>query len=218
MTKKIQRNDTGFNLGGNAKLGTDIAVLNLAPAELCSSRVLGTCQLKDPDKECYSLKESRTYGCNVCLPNRFRSMNYYARSSAWQMAQDLIGINSTRRNKIKALRISESGDFFTQADVDKCELLASFLSDAGIRSYAYTARIDLCYDDCEHLVINGSGWRADNRFQIAYDLVKNENAPGWTCNDKHGQPVRVDRLCPGDCRKCDLCQKRGGLTIGVIPH
>ena len=217
MIKQI-RNDTGFNLAGNKKLGTDIAVLNLAPSELCSSRVLGTCQLKDPDKECYSLKESRTYGCNTCLPNRFRAMNYFAINTAWQMAQDLININATRRNKIKALRISESGDFFTQADVDKCELLAAFLWDAGIRSYVYTARPDLCFADRGNLVVNGSGWLADNRFQIAYNIVKNENAPGWTCKDKHGADVHVDRLCPGDCRKCDMCLTKGGLTIGVLPH
>lgn len=209
--------DTGFILGGNHKLPPSTAVLNLSPAELCSSRILGLCQLRNPNKECYSLKESRTYGCRVCLPNRLKAMNYYARLTAFQIADDLIRINAAKRRKITALRISESGDFFTQVDVDKCENIAAYLTDAGINTYAYTARKDLCYDNCQHLVVNGSGWMAHNRFQVAYDLKQSPRG-GWTCLDRNEKEVSVDVLCPGDCSVCSLCQERGGKTIGVRLH
>jgi len=217
---KELRNDTSYQIG-NKKLGDNCAYLNLCPGVMCPSLALNLCQLRDPRKTCYSIKAETTYGSTVCPKARMSSAEYWARNSPWQLAQDLIRLNSTRRKtKITVLRINESGDFFTIVDVEKAEMLAAYLSREGIKTYTYTARSDLQFDFCEHLVVNCSGWSVPglNRFQVAYDLKKNEGTPGWTCKDKHGVDVHVDRLCPGDCRKCDMCQKRGGLTIGVIPH
>lgn len=216
---KSQLNATGFILTGNSKIPASTAILNLAPAELCSSRALGLCQLKNPEKECYSLRESRTYGCRVCMPNRLSAMEYFSRNSAWQIAQDLIKLNESKRSKITALRISESGDFFTKADVDKCENIASYLAQAGIKTYAYSARADLDFSDCRHLVINASGWGLPgmNRFQVAYNLAGSDEL-GWTCEDKNGATVKLDALCPGDCRICSRCLVQTGKVTGVKIH
>ena len=212
---KELRNDSPF-VFGNLKLPRTTAVLNICPATICPSRMLGLCQLKDCNRTCYALREEKVYP--GCIPSRMKMMEYFDRNTPWTIAEDLLQLNKTKRNKITALRISESGDLRHQADLEKIENLAHYLLKKGIVTYCYTARHTLNFEDVHDLVVNGSGWNADNRFQIAYDLKKNDGAPGWTCNDKHGQPVHVDRLCPGDCRKCDLCQKRGGLTIGVAPH
>ena len=210
------KNDTSYQIG-NKKLGSNIAYLNLGPAILCPSHALGLCQLKNPDKECYSLKAERTYGSSVCTKARMAASEYWARNSAWQLAQDLVRLNEARRKKITVLRISESCDFQTQSDVDKAEMLAYYLSEHGIRTYCYTARRDLDYSDCEHLVVNGSGWMAHNRFQVAYKLTNPE--PGkWLAEDKDGNQVECQYVCPGDCRKCSVCLSPRKRTTAVRLH
>jgi hypothetical protein len=214
---KELRNDSPF-VFGNTKLPETTAILNICPASLCPSKLLGYCQLKDPNKTCYALSEERRFK-STCIPSRLRMTEYWDRGTAWSISQDLLALNSSKRRKLIALRINECGDFRHQMDLEKAEDIGHYLKQKGnIVTYCYTARLDLDFEVCDHLVVNGSGWNADNRFQVAYDLKKNEDTPGWTCKDKHGVDVHVDRLCPGDCRKCDMCQKRGGLTIGVIPH
>ena len=214
--EKYVRNDTGYQIG-NAKLGTDTAYINLGPSSLCPSRALGRCQLRDPDKECYSLKAERTYGRPVCTSARLAAAEYWASNSAWQLAEDLVALNSAKRKKITKLRISESCDFRVQSDVEKAEMLARHLAPHGILTYCYTARRDLDFSDCEHLVVNGSGWMAHNRFQVAYSLTSPEKGK-WLAEDKDGNKVECQYVCPGDCRKCSVCLFRRGRTTAVLLH
>lgn len=196
----MERNDSPF-VFGNKKLPKTTAVLNICAAHICPSRLLGLCQLRDPDKECYALAEERRYR-NTCLTSRMKMNEYWDRNSAWQIAQDLIALNETKRTKIKTLRINECGDFRHQADVEKAEMIARFLDDKDIRCYCYTARKDLDYSDVELLTVNGSGWMANNMFKILYEEGDFE----------------YDYLCPGDCRVCRRCIMKGGTIIAVKKH
>jgi hypothetical protein len=206
------RNDVPIVLG-NQKLPKTTAILNVCPAGLCPSRLLGLCQLKNPDKACYALREERTWK-NTCLPSRFAMMCYWDHNDAWSIARDLIAFNGSKKTKLAALRLNECGDWRHQADVDKAEMLARYLAKADIVTYCYTARSDLDYMECKHLVVNGSGWDAHNRFQAAYDLDETT----MTCTDKKGNQVKLDSLCPGDCRICTKCLHRTGKVVGVKLH
>lgn len=209
------RNDSPF-VFGNKKLPKTTAVLNITPAALCPSRILGLCQLKNPDKECYALREERVYP--GCIPSRMKMMEYWDRSTPWTIAKDLLALNETKQTKISALRIGECGDFRHQADLEKAETLAHFLDRSGMKTYCYTARRDLCYDDVKTLVVNGSGWMANNMFVTAYSLRKAEPGFGWTAKNGSGNPVECGAVCAGNCRKCQLCQMKLSIAIAAPKH
>ena len=217
MRKSNQRNDSPFILSGNMKIPPSTAMLNFCPASLCPSALLGLCQLKDPEKTCYGKDEERRYR-DTCIPSRMKMMDYLKRSAAWSVANDLISLNETKRKKITALRINEAGDFFSQADLEYAEMVAYYLSKHGITTYCYTARRDLDFEDCEHLVVNGSGWMCHNRFQVAYAARPAPNGAGWEVKDKHDAWIHADHICPGDCRKCSRCLVKTGQTTAVMLH
>lgn len=209
------RNDIPIVLG-NKKLPKTTAVLNVCPASLCPSALLGLCQLKDCETACYAKREERTWA-NTCIPSRFAMMGYWDTNDAWTIARDILAYNAAKRTKIKALRINECGDFRHFGDVEKAEMLARHLARAGIVVYCYTARRDLDFSDCEHLVVNGSGWMAHNRFQVAYSLTSPAKGR-WLAEDKDGNRVECAYACPGDCRKCSVCLVRRGRATAVLLH
>ena len=210
---KQVRNDIPIVLG-NKKLPKTTAVLNVCPASLCPSALLGLCQLKDVGT-CYARQEERVWA-GTCLPSRFAMQAYWDMNDAWSIARDLVAYNETKRSKIRALRLNECGDFRHQGDADKAEMLARHLSKHGISVYCYTARRDLDFSECEHLTVNGSGWMAHNRFQVAYKLTK--AGTKWIAENKDGAEVECDYVCPGDCRKCSVCLFKRGRTTAVLLH
>ena len=209
------RNDVPIVLG-NKKLPKTTAVLNVCPASMCPSRVLGLCQLRDNGSGCYAVREERAWA-NTCMPSRFAMMGYWDTNDAWTIARDILAYNEAKRTKIRALRINECGDFRHFGDVEKAEMLARYLARHGIIAYCYTARRDLDFSDCEHLVVNGSGWMVHNRFQVAYALSTPEKGK-WLAADKNGEKVECAYVCPGDCRKCSVCLVRRGRTTAVLYH
>ena len=207
------RNDSPF-VFGNKKLPKTTAVLNICPASLCPSALLGLCQLKDC-AVCYARSEEKVWA-NTCLPSRMKMQEYWDRNTPWTIAEDLLSLNDKKRTKLAALRIGECGDFRHQADLEKAENIAHYLLKNGIETYCYTARRDLDFSDVRDMVVNGSGWMANNRFQVAYKLRKTET--GWEAEDKTGAWVPCDSVCPGDCRRCALCREKKGRTIAVMLH
>ena len=192
------RNDSPF-VFGNKKLPKTTAVLNICPAHLCPSRILGLCQLRDPNKECYALREERMYP--NCIPSRMKMQEYWDRNDAAKIVRDLAALNFTKKIAADTIRINECGDFRHQADLEKAEMIAYYAERIGIGCYCYTARKDLDFSEVQHLVVNGSGFKAHNEFRISYD--------------KDGKyPLE----CPGNCRKCNMCTRKGGYTIVVKKH
>ena len=207
------RNDIPIVLG-NKKLPRTTAVLNICPASLCPSALLGLCQLKDV-KLCFARQEERTWA-HTCLPSRFAMQAYWDMNDAWSIARDIVAFNDAKRVKIRALRINECGDFRHQGDVEKAEMLSHHLAKSGIITYCYTARVDLDFSDCAHLVVNGSGFMVHNRFQAAHGLRTEDGRT--IVGDKNGNDVVADYVCPGDCRKCSVCLFRRGRTTAVLLH
>ena len=86
----------------------------------------------------------------------------------------------------------------------------------GIKTYCYTARSDLDFSDCRELTVNGSGWMAHNRFQVAYRLDREDGKP--IAIDKNDDPVACSHVCPGKCGPCSLCSEKAGNAIAVKLH
>jgi hypothetical protein len=211
--RKQPRNDNPITIG-NSKLGNNIAILSITPAALCVSRLLGLCQVHE--KDCYARKFEKRFP-NTVISLELKQMAYWDMKSAFDIALDIAALNASKRTKITAFRIGVSGDFRHQPDLDKAENLAAHLKEQGIVTYVYTARSDLDFSEIQHLVVNGSGFMAHNRFQVAYSLEKNPDG-GWLATDKNGNKVSCNAVCAGDCRKCSLCQQKGGAVIAVKKH
>ena len=195
---------------GNKKLPKSTAVLNITPASVCVSRILGMCQL---DKcgvgsgRCYALKAERMY--HDVIPHRMKQMEWW--DDSWvHSLRTLCKWLRSRKTPVKAIRVGESGDFRHAGDVRKLCFLANelYARFPTLTLYCYTARKDL-FDPVAlagmppSVVINGSGWMAHNNFVT---LAGNQAG------------TKVDCMCPGDCRKCSRCLERRGKTIGAKLH
>jgi hypothetical protein len=176
---------------GNHKIGKDTLIFNMGPAIACPALNLRMCQV--PPKKCYALKAERQYP--QVLPFRRAQARYWLNNDADVIACDIISA-LTRHKKIKYIRVNESGDFYSQVDVNKLIKIALI---TGVMFYVYTARKDLDFSDRpDNLIINGSGFMVDNNF--CYEAKK----------------ARL--VCPGNCRICNLCKRAGHKLIKVKAH
>jgi hypothetical protein len=188
---------------GNMKLPATTAIFNICSATDCPSVKLGLCQAYNTKGRCicYALKAEKRFPDTV-LPHRRRQEEVWDKVSAADFAADFVTIMNRRRTPTTALRINESGDFRSQADVDKLSNIAMLLSHHGVKVYGYTARSDLDFSKVHpNLVINGSGFKVHGEFRMVQ--TKADKPKGYG-------------MCPGNCRKCTRCLK-GKLTVN-LPH
>lgn len=193
---------------GNRKLPRATAILNLCAATDCPSRRLGLCRVaRDAEArraqgqaahDCYALKAERG-AYPAVLPYRRRQDTLTRLATGAEVAEAVASLRG-----VSALRVSEAGDFRTQADVDKLEEAARLLQVRGIVTYCYTARRDLDFSGCDALTVNGSGFVPNGGGGNTF--AASEEVPSGAL------------VCPGDCRVCSLCTKRHGRTVYVHLH
>lgn len=186
---------------GNTKLPTSTAIFNLCSAKDCPSLRLGFCQAFYKGKcVCYALRgELRWTGP---LPYRRRQEKLWDSLAAKEFAAQFLSIVERRRIRTKALRLNESGDFRSQADVRKASRIAELLAPAGVRVYSYTARRDLDFSKVsDNLVVNGSGFKVRGEFKFI--LSRKDRPKGYG-------------ICPMDCRKCRRCLD--GKNTCIVRH
>ena len=182
---------------GNLKVGNDTAIFNMTPAKYCPSAELGLCKVCD---KCYARKAERLYP--QVLPYRVRQMEFWQGVDTKIFVLIFKLVMESKRNKIKYLRFSESGDFCTQSDVDKVSGIAEQLKGI-VKVYTYTARKDLDFSNVsDNLTVNGSGFMVHNNFYIYRD--KSELIDNF--------------ICGGDCLKCNLCKVSKKRNIAVKLH
>lgn len=183
---------------GNLKLGKDTIIFNITSAMECPSAKLGLCQV--PAGKCYALKAERMYPS--ARGHRAFQTQYWDSHTPEEIAEDIRKIISRKRKvKIKYFRLSESGDFRDQADVEKFFKIASLVPE--IKFYAYTARKDLDFSNApDNCTINGTEFMAHNKIHIVpkkeFEKMKEEKKPF---------------LCKKDCRICALCKSKRGIEI-----
>jgi hypothetical protein len=184
---------------GNKKLSKEIAIFNMQPAKNCSSKKLGLCKVC---KICYANKAEYLYPS--VLPYRLRQEKYWSNTDASKFVNDFLLAIANKKTKVKYLRISESGDFNCQSDIDKLVLIANKLKKYNIQVYTYTARTDLNFENIENLVVNGSGFLVSNNFSAVPQLPETLN--------------KNEKICKGNCRLCKLCTKKNNNTIYIKYH
>ncbi|MCP3683071.1 MAG: hypothetical protein GY861_10305 [bacterium] len=189
---------------GNHKLGDDTAVINMGSAKDCPSKKLGLCSVDNDGIRCYARKAEETYP--GVEPYRKEQEDYWKKYSAYKIGKDILTKISKRRKSTKYLRYNESGDFHTQADIDKLSAVAKSLKPLGIVTYGYTARSDLNFSNASFLV-KGSGASNDS----------GNNGRTIVISKKETVPDNFIE-CPGSCKKCNICKCNVPHNVAFRKH
>lgn len=190
---------------GNSKLPSTTAIFNMGTAKDCPSLKLGLCQAFVNGKcVCYARKAEAGMWPTV-TPYRKRQEQYWKSVKADQFVSEFIAFNARKRNKFTALRLNESGDFWTQACINKAEEIARLLNKYKILVYGYTSRRDLDFSKCKKIKLLGSGFKKrglSGIFLMVNDIKKDK-------------PSHFG-ICLGNCRICSRCLR--GLNTVVKKH
>lgn len=193
---------------GNKKLPASTAIFNMNSGWDCPSKKLGLCEVVNNGATCYAIKAEELRA--TVLPYRRRQEIYWDKVTAEDFVERFLNLVKNEmvidgeKVRIKQLRISEAGDFKSQADVNKMDKACGILKANGIRCYVYSARKDLNFKNVKNMNVNGSNFMGSNQFKavpILPDKLK-EN----------------EKICPGSCRECNLCAGARGKTIYVKYH
>lgn len=184
---------------GNLKIGKDTVIINITSATHCISKALGLCHI--PRNKCYALR-AEVFRPS-CLEYRERQARIWNKTSAEKIAKAvLIHVHHAEKNKVHYLRFSEAGDFKNQKDVTKMSKIADLLEPEHVIVYGYTARSDLDFTKISrNMIVNGSGFMLHNNFKAVASL-KNING----------------KICPGNCRICNMCKEKKYRTIYIKYH
>lgn len=183
---------------GSDKTGDDTLILNMGSATLCPARA--QCHVLLDGRKCYPAQVERLHP-EVKL---FRDLQaaYWLGTPAEDITAGILAKVAGRNPPTRFLRFNESGDFASQACVEKLSSIAAALQEEGIVSYGFTARDDLDFSGATFLV-KGSGHDRGNN--------------GRSVVIGPGDPVPEGlTLCPEDCRACDLCMCANRVDIAFI--
>lgn len=176
---------------GNHKLGDDTGVINMGTATECPARKLGMCDVVNKGLKCYAEKPEQQYP-NTVPAYRKAQEDYWRSTPAELILADISGRIRRRRKETRYLRFNESGDFHTQEDITKLSYVARGLRTLGVTTYGYTARQDLDFSGADFLV-KGSGHDKGNNGSCTVIGKTDE------CPEGH-------LVCPGSCKRCNLCK------------
>ena len=191
---------------GNLKVPATTWIVNSGSATNCPSKALGLCQA---GKDCYALKAERQY--LQVLPYHERQALLYRATDPVAFADSMLAQSERAHKasrKMASFRYNEAGDFEDQSQLDWFVAVCRRLAEFGVACYGYTARTDLDLTKLQEVSqVNVSndlgGWqsRGANRFRI---VRKGDEEP------------KV--MCPGNCRKCNLCITGRGIEAGIAVH
>jgi hypothetical protein len=177
----------------------------MGTAQNCPSKRLGFCLVGN---RCYARKAEKLYK-NV-LPYRTRQHNYWMNTAENSIAVDFDRLLKRIRVPIRYLRFNESGDFYSQDDVQKLSNLARFLKEShNIITYGYTARQDLNFEDV-HFLVKGSSHDSGNNGKT---MVLKATAISDHLSTLSLTEARTWVKCPMSCKACDICKEPTGVNV-----
>jgi len=188
---------------GNHKLGDDTAIINMGPSLSCPSRQLGLCEVVNKGIKCYAEKAEQQYP-NTVPAYRAAQQTYWRTESAERILQDIHDRIRSRRNETRYLRFNESGDFHDRDDIIKLSIVAEGLRTIEVVTYGYSSRSDLDFSNARFLVKGSGGTRGNNGSCTI--IEKNDPAPDGYL------------VCPGSCKRCNLCKINVPHNIAFRRH
>jgi hypothetical protein len=220
---------------GNTKISKDTLIINLGSASYCPSARLGLCDLAPKrfggNGKCYALKSERMYPSSKAFRaiQYFQWKNFSPEEIADQIFKEILRTSKLKRkeNRIKFIRLNESGDFHSADQVKKVDKVLRLINEfcdvyqlPFIKLYTYSHRSDLFTGEMgkvllgslsPNFTINGSNFMAHNNFKVE-KITRGER-------DKREHGKKVNKFtCLVDCTKCSLCKSQTGITILQAQH
>ena len=191
---------------GNRKIGQDTMIFNMGTAQDCPSKQLGLCKLSEKGIICYAENAEIQYKQAV-INYRERQKHDWQSKSSFEILSEFISKIKSRRTETLYIRFNESGDFYSQNDIEKLNYIADGLRDLEppIITYGYTARSDLDFRAIRFLC-KGSGFDSEGLSGTTIVILKDELVPEGYIE------------CPGSCKKCNLCKCNLKLNIAFRKH
>lgn len=187
---------------GNSKLPKGTMIFNL-PAVV-------TCPFKTPlcEKACYALKAEHRWP--AVLPSREHNLSMVRKGLFKELMIEAI---AKHHKKIKAIRIHESGDFFSQSYLDDWFAVAREYPEFTF--YAYTKSFYLIFDQKPgNFVLIASFDETTDELRLQHYNEKR----AWFDNTFTIIDKDADASCIADCTKCNICWTSKGHNITVNKH
>ena len=181
---------------GNKKLSRDTFIINITSYTDCPSRHMGFCALGN---KCYARNPELRFKASLSYKRMQETI--WDNTTAESIAYQLISIQQGAYHKARYLRFSEAGDFKSQVDIDKMDIIAKMIKPYGLTTYGYTARRDLDYSNVQHMIVNGTGFMIANNIKL---VTEYDNT--------------MELQCHSDCGTCDYCKTAGNKMIHFKIH
>jgi hypothetical protein len=203
---------------GNKKIGKDTLIFNMGSATHCPSKLKGLC-----DIDCYAKKAEVQYP--AVLPARDHQEQYWLKTSASTIVNDIKKVVKSKRTPIKYVRVNEAGDLHSEACLHKLIMIAEALPD--LKFYTYTHRQDLIDDNTHNfmpsnLVLNTSNFKRQGLNQFKAVRVETKfrsyQAKAKEIKAELKTISKSNFNCGGDCSKCSLCKVNHSKDIFVAYH
>jgi hypothetical protein len=182
---------------GNKKLDDTICIFNMGTATDCPNIGTENCQVAAD--RCYAQVNEDGYPDAGPLSYRRRQAIIWSHLDPVTWAKAWREHNKRRRNPTTAIRFNESGDFRTEHDIYRVEIIARQLSDL-VDVFTYSASDYLDWSFHESFTLNRSNDRADfgdRRFEVV-DSVSAIPEGALRCpHDHSGGEINC-----GSCRIC----------------
>jgi len=108
---------------GNTKISKTTAIFNMGSAHDCPNRETENCQV--PWEACYAGKAERVY--KQTLPYRRRQEYLWDCMTPELFADAFMALNARKRKPYDSLRVSEAGDFRSDADIVRMNRIAELI-------------------------------------------------------------------------------------------
>lgn len=184
---------------GNRKLPKSTLVFNLPAVTTCPGAT------KECKKHCYAKKFERMYK-NVVLSRQanfaLAKSDHFITTITKEIKQH---IANARKHKVNAIRIHESGDFFTQEYFDKWVAIASQFPNITFTAYTKVIELNTIKKPKNMILLLSK----DNFVMPPHPMmfIKFDGIASVDLGQK--LPNRQHYLkCPMDCKKCDYCYRK----------
>lgn len=216
----------GYLTFGNNKVAKNVGIFNMNSATDCPNAATkengesetGLCQV--PWGSCYAHKAEVVFPGS--LPKRRRQEYFWDNIDAQTFADALLRVKERKTAAFDYLRVSESGDFRSESDIIKWNIIARELSDE-IQVYTYSASHKLDWSDADAFTVNQSnslaeyGDREFNAVMDAADIPDDAILCPYEAAKRNGLDNDSRPKC-GDCTHCIEPASEQPRDVYVLIH
>lgn len=200
---------------GNSKLDKNVAIFNMNSATDCPN--IGTDHCQVPKSDCYAFKAENQYPQPLAYRRRQEYLWDSLPAEMWAKAfMEMVG---RKRNSVDYLRMSQSGDFRSDSDIIRVNVIAEILSGHGIDTYTYSASDYLNWNLADSFTVNRSNFKSEYGDK-AYTAIPADMEPTEHENLSDNAVQCPYEVSDGEigCGECNLCINPDAPDVYITLH